>query len=106
MIWIPRCNKHLAGTKAASRFAIPAAGRELARVQDIFIIAGSDEALRPFRSTNATFLVDSLEEYHRFLLANGGTILRPPRQVPTGINMTVPHPDSPVVEYVEHRKNT
>jgi len=106
MIWIPRCNEHLAGTKATSRFAVPAAGLELARVQDILIIAGSDEALRPFRSTNATSLFDSLEEYHRFLLANGGTILHPPQQVPTGINMTVRHPDSLVVEYAEHRKNT
>lgn len=101
--------EHLAGTKAASRFAVPAAGLERARVQDILIIAGSDEALRPFRSTNAPFLVDSIEEYHRFLLANGGTILRPPQQpqqVPSGINTTVRHPDSPVVEYAEHRKNT
>jgi len=101
-----RFYEDLTGTKAGLRFALPAAGLELAQVQDILIIAGSDSALRPFRSTNATFLVDSLEEYHRFLAAQGAEIIRPPQKVPTGMNMTVRHPDGSVVEYVEHRKKS
>jgi len=81
---------------------MPAAGLELAQVGDILIIAGPDEATLPFRPTNATFLVDSIDEYYRFLRSNGATIIRPPQQVPTGINMNVRHPDGLIVEYVEH----
>lgn len=101
-----RFYEDLTGTKAGIRFTLPAAGLELAQVQDILIIAGTDDSLRPFRSTAATFLVDSLEEYYRFLTVHGATVIRPPQQVPTGMNMTVRHPDGTVVEYVEHRKNT
>jgi len=96
--------ERLSGTKAGLRFTMPGAGLELASVGDVLIIAGTDDALRPFRSTNATFLVDSVEEFHRFLMANGGTIIRPPQVVPTGMNMIVRHPDGSVIEYVEHRQ--
>jgi len=47
--------------------------------------------------------VDSVEEYLRFLIANGGTILHPPQEIPTGSTMTVRRPDGLIVEYVEHR---
>jgi len=94
----------LTGSTVAQRLAMPAIGLELAQVQDILILAGTDEALRPFRDTKATFLVDSLADYHRFLKENGATIIRPPQNVPTGMNMTVSHPDGAIIEYVEHRK--
>lgn len=94
----------LTGTTAVSRFGMPETGLELAVVQDIIIIGGTEEALHPFRPTSATYLVDSLDEYHRFLTANGAGIIRPPQQVPTGRNMTVRHPDGSIVEYVEHTK--
>ncbi len=99
-----RFYERLMGKAAALRFSMPAAGLELAQVGDVLIIAGKDAALQPVRATNATFLVDSVEEYLQFLIANGGTILRSPREVPTGINMTVRHPDGLIVEYVEHTK--
>jgi predicted enzyme related to lactoylglutathione lyase len=98
--------ENLTGTTAGSRFTMASAGLELAVIGDLLIIAGMEDALRPFRATDATFLVDSLEEYHRFLTSQGGTILRSPQEVPTGINMTVRHPDGLIIEYVEHRKNT
>jgi hypothetical protein len=47
-----------------SRFSMPAAGLELAVVNDILIICGTDEVLRPFWQKDATFLVDSLDESH------------------------------------------
>ena len=98
--------ENLTGVKTGLRFSMPATGLELAGVGEVLVIAGTDEALTPFRQTNATFLVDSLEEYHRFLTENGATVLSPPKQVPTGMNMTVRHPDGLVIEYVEHtRKN-
>ncbi|MDD1691047.1 MAG: VOC family protein, partial [Methanoregula sp.] len=63
--------EQLTGTKAGMRFSMPAIGLEIGSVGDVLIIAGPEEALQPFRSTAATFLVDSVDEYHRFLTENG-----------------------------------
>jgi predicted enzyme related to lactoylglutathione lyase len=94
--------EELLGTSASMRFEIPQIGLELAQIGDILLIAGSDEALKPFRSTQATFLVDSLDEFRTFLIEKGAEIIRGPAKVPTGRNMTVKHPDGSVIEYVEH----
>ena len=60
--------EELLGTAAAMRFEIPQIGLELAQVGEILLIAGSDEALKPFRSPQATMLVDSLDEFKTCLL--------------------------------------
>lgn len=52
--------EELLGTPAAMRFKIPQIGLELAQIGDILLITGSNEALKPFRSTQAAFLVDSI----------------------------------------------
>lgn len=90
--------------KCSLRFQYSQVGLELAQVGNILIKSGSDEALEPFKNTQATFLVDSISEYKEFLLQNGATILRDLKEVPTGINMTVQHLDGTIVEYVEHRR--
>jgi len=72
------------------------------QVGDILLIAGSDEALKPFKSTQATFLVDSLDDFRAYLEEKGAKIIRGPAKVPTGKNMTIKHPDGSVIEYVEH----
>ncbi|HII93475.1 MAG TPA: VOC family protein [Methanosarcina sp.] len=92
----------LLGSSVALRFKIPQIGLELAQIGNILLIAGSDEALKPFRSTQATFLVDSLDEFKAYLEERGAKILRGPNKVPTGRNMTVKHPDGSIIEYVEH----
>ncbi|KKG17930.1 glyoxalase [Methanosarcina sp. 2.H.T.1A.6] len=110
-LYIPDLNpalefyEELLGTPATMRFKIPQIGLELAQVGDILLIAGSDEALKPFRSTQATFLVDSLDDSRAYLEEKGAEIIRGPVKVPTGRNMTVRHPDGAVVEYVEHSKS-
>lgn len=98
--------EELLSTSAAMRFEIPNIGLELAQIGDILLISGSEEALKPFRSTQATFLVDSLDEFKAFLEEKGAEIIREPARVPTGRNMTVKHPDGTVIEYVEHFKST
>ena len=95
----------LLDTSAAMRFEIPEIGLELAQIGDILLIAGSEEALKPFRSTRATFLVDSLDEFRAFLEEKGAEIIRGPAKVPTGRNMTLKHPDGSVIEYVEHSES-
>jgi hypothetical protein len=95
--------ERLLNVKCGLRFVFQQTNLELAGVGNILIIAGTDEALAPFKSTNATFIVDSVAEFKDFLLENGGVIIHDIRQVPTGFNMTVKHNDGCVVEYVEHR---
>jgi hypothetical protein len=91
----------LLGDKCQSRFKYPQASLEIARINNVLIISGSEEALKPFVDTNATFSVDSLEEFKTFLLVNGAEIVRDIQQVPTGWNMTVKHKDGFKVEYVQ-----
>lgn len=90
--------------KCASRFQYPEAKLEIARIANVLIISGSDQALMLFKATNATFLVDSVTEFKEFLLNTGATIIRDIREVPTGFNMTVQHSDGNTIEYVEHTK--
>lgn len=93
--------ENLLGQRSSFRFHHPA-GLELASVGNILIIAGTDQALETYRRTVATFKVDSIKEFHDFLVESGATILRGPQSVPTGTNMTVLHPDGSIFEYVEH----
>jgi len=92
----------LLGMKVKMRFPMPDVGLELAQIEDIIIIAGLPESLKPFKRTQATLLVDSLEEYEEFLKLNGSKIIQGPQKVPTGFNMTVQHPDGSIFEYVQH----
>lgn len=48
-------------------FKIPQIGLELAQIGDILLIVGSEEALKPSRSTQTTILVDSLDEFRAYL---------------------------------------
>lgn len=94
----------LINEKCESRFEYKEAGLEIARISNLLIIGGSNQALEPFKNSTITRLVDSIEEYNDFLLKNGATIIRNIQQVPTGFNMTVQHMDGTIVEYVEHVK--
>jgi len=99
-----RFYEELLQEKCSSRFEYLQVKLEIARVGDILLIGGSDEALKPFIDTTATFLVDSVDEFKKFLLKNGATIIRDIRQVPTGLNITLRHRDGTIIEYVEHKK--
>lgn len=92
----------LLNEKCASRFVYQQASLELACISDFLIIAGTEAALAPFRSTSATMLVDSLEEYRKYLTDSDCTIIRDIQKVPTGYNMTIKHNDGTIIEYVEH----
>lgn len=98
---LPFC-EGLYGVKTELRFTYPEMNLELASVGDLLFIAGSPEALKPFEGTKATFVVDSLDEFLTHLNKIGVKVIREPKQVPTGKNMTVQHPDGTIIEYVEH----
>src|SRR5690349_12522275 len=71
------------------RFEMPKNGLELALIDSLLLICGKEEDLKPFKQTNATFLVDSLDEFKDFLESVGSTIIEGPSQVPSGKNMRV-----------------
>jgi hypothetical protein len=91
------------GEKCSKRFQYAQVNLELAQLGNILIIAGSDDSLRPFVNTKATFLVDSILEFKNFLLNNGADVISDIKEVPTGYNMTVKHFDGTIAEYVEHK---
>lgn len=91
--------------KCSMKFDYPEMNLKLASVGNVLIIAGCDEALKKFKDTNATFLVDYIDELRTFLLNNGAEIIRDLKEVPSGKNMTVKHLDGTIVEYVEHKAN-
>lgn len=91
--------------KCSMKFDYTEMNLKLASVGNVLIISGPDEALKQFRDTNATFLVDSVDQFRTFLLNNGAEIIRDLKEVPSGRNMTVKHLDGTIVEYVEHKAN-
>lgn len=96
--------ENLLKAKTCLRFQYKEIGLELAQIGTILIIAGSEEALKPYRETKATFIVSSIDGFKKILLENGSVIIRDIKQVPTGKNMTIRHPDGIIIEYVEFKK--
>jgi predicted enzyme related to lactoylglutathione lyase len=92
----------LFGVECDLRLKYAEVGLELTGIGPVLLIAGSEERLRNFRQTQATFLVDSIDDFRNWLLGAGAVILEEPKKVPTGRNMRVRHPDGTVIEYVEH----
>ncbi|MFE9425093.1 hypothetical protein ACFYNO_19195 [Kitasatospora sp. NPDC006697] len=84
----------LAGEQPRLRFDYR--GLELASVGGFLLIAGTPEALAPYRATQATVLVDDLDA-----VLPTGTVLDGPNPVPTGRNATLRHPGGAVIEYVQ-----
>ncbi|MBO8190718.1 hypothetical protein ITI46_03230 [Streptomyces oryzae] len=89
----------LTGEQPRQRFSYR--GLELATIGGFLLLAGTEEALAPYRGTHATVLVDSLDEVLRLTEQHTGEILDGPNQVPTGRNLTVRHRGGSTIEYVE-----
>ncbi|MGK5554541.1 VOC family protein [Actinomadura kijaniata] len=91
--------KALTGAEPGLRFSYR--GVELASVGGYLLVAGTPEALAPFRNVQATTVVDTLDDVLAIVEREGGETLSGPNDVPTGRNLTVRHPGGAVVEYVE-----
>ncbi|WP_236054394.1 VOC family protein [Streptomyces musisoli] len=79
---------------------------DLASVGGYLLLAGSEEALAPYRGTHATTIVESLDEVLHITEQHGGEILDGPNEVPTGRNLTVRHPGGATIEYVQFHAST
>lgn len=89
------------GEKCGLRFEYIEAGLELAGIGPMLLVAGPEDRVAAFRQTQATFLVDSIDDFRNWLLEHGAVILDEPKKVPTGRNMRARHPDGAIIEYVE-----
>lgn len=98
-----RFHESLIGQKARLAFDYPQYNLKLAQVASILFIGGTPETLERFKKTNATFLVDDVRAYENELPKLGAKIVSPVKEVPTGWNMLVCHPDGALIEYVEHK---
>jgi hypothetical protein len=100
------CYERLTGGRCGLRFPFPARGLELASVTSpvgsFLIIAGSEDALAPFKATALTALVADVETVGPALTALGAEMLQPVTPVPTGFQTRYRHADGLVVEYVQH----
>lgn len=76
-------------------------GLDLASVGGYLLLAGSEEALAPYRGTHATAIVESIDRILSITEQHGGEILDGPNEVPTGRNLTVQHPGGATIEYVQ-----
>jgi predicted enzyme related to lactoylglutathione lyase len=89
----------LTGEQPGLRFAYR--DLELASVGGYLLLAGSQEALAPYRGTHATTIVESVDDILRLAERHGGEVLDGPNEVPTGRNLTVRHPGGATIEYVQ-----
>ena len=74
---------------------------ELASIGSYLLIAGTAEALAPYRDTHATAIVASIDEILDLAKRTEATITDGPNDVPTGRNLTVRHPGGAIIEYVQ-----
>lgn len=73
----------------------------LAGIGDVFVVAGTDEALAPIRDSHGPFIVSDLKALQAKLLADGASITQTIIDVPTGRMLYARHRDGLHVEYVE-----
>src|SRR5215510_1644031 len=74
--------ERLLNESARARLKNPSGTLDLAVVGSLVIIGGAQEAIATRREMKATFVVDSLEEWHQELLRVGATIVEPPMSGP------------------------
>ena len=96
-----RFYEDLQQTKCERRVEIPETRTKAAKVGRFLILGGDQESLSAVKHVDAIFYLDSLDEFHAWLNRNGAKIVRPPREVTGGRNLTARHPDGLVVEYFE-----
>jgi predicted enzyme related to lactoylglutathione lyase len=96
-----RFYENLQQTKCERRVKIPETRAEAAKVGRFLILGGDQKSLSAVKHVDAIFYLDSLDEFHSWLKANGAEILYGLREVTGGRNLTARHPDGLVVEYFE-----
>ena len=74
---------------------------DLAGIDDMFVVAGTEESLAPIRDSHGPVIVRDLEAVQAQLLASGATITQPIVEVPTGRMLYARHVYGLHIEFVE-----
>jgi len=93
--------KTLVGRDPDLRIPLPDIGVELVAIGDFFIIAGSTDAIAPFRNVLGPVIVDDLEETQALLEQSGAEIIAPISNISTGRLLFSRNPDGVVIEWLE-----
>ncbi|MHB8322948.1 MAG: VOC family protein [Candidatus Dormibacteria bacterium] len=88
----------LAGGGEPRRFAFR--GIELAWIGPFLLLAGTPEALAPYRDRVATVLVDDVHVTAALIVQAGGSVVDGPDAGPNGQRLVARHPDGAVFEYI------
>jgi len=91
----------LQGIACEKRIELTDLGIQVAVVGAFILLAGSSEALAPFRSATAVLTIDALDDTIHWAQAQGAELLHGPQQAPGGRHATVRHADGLVAEYFE-----
>ncbi|MBF6100455.1 hypothetical protein IU510_20565 [Nocardia cyriacigeorgica] len=91
------------GAEIGLQFDMPN-GLRLAAIGQVLVVAGDDVALAPYRATQATLIVDDLDQFHTALVTSGADIVQEPQAVPTGRNLTARLTPEVQIEFVEWDK--
>jgi hypothetical protein len=92
----------LQSVECERRLSFPNVGIDVAVVGSFILLAGSDDALAQIRHVQAAFIVDSIDEFSRWLNAQGLEVSAL-HESHAGRNITVCHKDGFVAEYFEPR---
>lgn len=93
--------EQLQGLPCERRIPFPALGIDVAVCGAFIVLAGTCEALQPFRSAGALLVVDDLDATIAWARDRGAEVLHGPQDASGGRNATVRNPDGLVAEYYQ-----
>lgn len=91
----------LSGDKCSLQFEDISTMTRSAIVGYTHVVGGLENGHHPYPAIHATYLVDSVPEFHDHLLQLGAEVLLEPQQMPHGTTMIARHPDGLLAEYVD-----
>jgi hypothetical protein len=74
---------------------------ELAWIGPFLLLAGSDDALAPYRDRVASLLVNDIDDVAGEIVRAGGELIEGPAPAPNGARLIARHPDGAVFEYLQ-----
>jgi hypothetical protein len=91
--------ERLAGGGPVRRFSFQSV--ELAWIGPFLLLAGSADALAPYRDRVASLVVDDIDDAARQIVRAGGELIEGPAPAPNGARLIARHPDGALFEYLQ-----
>lgn len=91
--------ERLAGDHPVRRFSFR--NVDLAWIGPFLLLAGSAEALAPYRDRVASLVVDDIDDAAGEIIRAGGELIEGPAPAPNGARLIARHPDGALFEYLQ-----